>query len=105
MVAGFFYGCGIELAFVALLNYIADAYSRWTASAMACSAVSRSALAVVLPLATGPMFSRLGVAWALSLLGFISAGLSLAPFVFLRYGSSLRRRSKLCQSPDSNRGN
>ena len=99
MLAGLLYGCGIELTFIALLNYIADAYEKWTASAMACSAMSRSFLAVLLPLATDPLYGSLGVAWASSLLGFVSLFMSLAPFVFLRYGKWLRARSTLAETP------
>jgi len=99
MLAGLLYGCGIELTFIALLNYVADAYEKWTASAMACSAMSRSLLAVLLPLATDSLYGSLGVAWASSLLGFVSLFMSFVPFIFLRYGKWLRARSRLAGIP------
>lgn len=99
MLAGLFYGCGIELTFIALLNYIADAYAQWTASAMACSTISRSLLAVLLPLATDPLYGALGVAWASGLLGLVSLVMCAAPFLFLRYGKWLRARSTLAGMP------
>lgn len=96
MAAGIPYGMGFELIFIGLLNYLIDSYTTVTASAMASSTFSRSILGVLLPLAASPLFNTLGVHWASSLLGFISFPLALAPFVFLRFGETLRKRSKMC---------
>jgi hypothetical protein len=97
MLSGLTFGMGIEITFMALLNYLADAYAPYTASVMASSGLSRSLLAVVLPLSTKSMYGQLGIAWASTLLGFLALALGTAPFVLLKYGASLRRRSKLCQ--------
>lgn len=43
------------------------------------------------------MYDTLGVAWACSLLGFLSLGLAAIPWVFIWKGDSLRARSKFCQ--------
>lgn len=43
------------------------------------------------------MFNRLGVAWACSLIAFISLGVSVIPFAFIRYGDRIRANSKFCQ--------
>lgn len=94
-IAGLPFGIGIELTFISLLNYVTDAYGIYAASAMASSTFSRSLLAVLLPLCTDTMYTRLGVAWATSLLGFISLVVAVLPFLFIRYGGSIRRRSKL----------
>lgn len=40
------------------------------------------------------MYRKLGVAWASSLLGFVSLAMAVFPFVFLRYGRLLRERSQ-----------
>lgn len=82
---------------MALLNYLVDAYEIFAASAMAAASFSRSAFGAVLPFAATPMYRSLGVPWACSLLGFFSVALCAVPFVFLRYGPVLRRRSKFCQ--------
>ncbi len=97
ILAGLPFGIGIELTFISLLNYLTDAYEMFAASAQASSAFSRSIFAVVLPLAADPMYGRLGVAWASSLLGFLSLLMAITPFAFIRYGDQLRRRSKFCQ--------
>jgi hypothetical protein len=62
MLAGIPFGCGYALLFLALLNYLADAYEIFAASAMAVSTCSRSIASAVLPFATTPMYQNLGVA-------------------------------------------
>lgn len=97
MLAGVPFGMGLELVFISMLNYLADAYDVFAASALASSAFSRSIFAVLLPLAASPMYERLGIPWACSLLGFLSLAMAIIPFVFLRYGTWLRMNSHYCQ--------
>jgi hypothetical protein len=96
-LSGLTLGIGIELTFMALLNYLADAYTPYAASVMASSGITRSLFAVALPFAVKPMYHRLGIAWASTLLGVLAMILGVAPFGFLRYGSELKRRSELCR--------
>lgn len=83
--------------FMALLNYLVDAYEVFAASAMAAASLSRSSFGAVLPFAAKPMYRALGVAWASSLLGFFSVALCIIPFVFVKWGGKLREKSKFCQ--------
>ncbi len=96
MLAGIPFGMGMMLIFMALLNYLTDAYEIFAASANAAASTCRSLLAVVLPLATAPMFSKLGISGACSLLGGISAVMCAIPFIFIRKGPSIRGRSRFC---------
>ncbi len=82
---------------MALVNYLTDAYEIFAASALAAASCTRSILGAVLPLAAKPMYDRLGVSWASSLLGFLGLGVSIIPFAFIRYGDRIRANSKLCQ--------
>ena len=82
---------------MSLTNYIVDAYQVFAASALAASSCSRSLFGAILPFAAAPMFDKLGVAWACSLLGFVSLVLGLVPFAFLRFGDKIRANSKFCQ--------
>lgn len=82
---------------MALNNYLADAYKTFSASAMAAVSCSRSLGAAVLPFAAAPMYRVMGVHWATSLLGFLSVGMILIPFAFIRYGERIRQESKFCQ--------
>ncbi|RSM02859.1 hypothetical protein CEP52_007760 [Fusarium oligoseptatum] len=96
-VSGLFFGTGYLVIFMALLNYITDAYRQFSASAQASASTLRSITAVCLPLAAPQMYDKLGVQWACSLLAFITLVLALIPFVFIRYGEVLRQRSPFCQ--------
>jgi MFS family permease len=96
-LAGLPFGIGFLLLFMALLNYLVDAYKVFAASAMAAAGTSRSIWGACLPFAAQPMYRRLGVAWACSLLGFLSLALAVIPFVFYWKGQQLRARSKFCQ--------
>jgi hypothetical protein len=91
------FGMAYLLIFIAPTNYLVDAYEIFSASAVAAASCSRSLFAVVLPFATKPMYERLGIAWACSLLGFISLILGIIPFFFLNYGDQIRARSKFCK--------
>lgn len=90
-------GIGFVLIFVALANYLVDAYRIYSASAMGATSISRSTFGVVLPFAAKPMYEALGVAWACSLLGFASLFMCLIPYVFIWYGERLRASSPMCQ--------
>lgn len=97
MSAGLPFGVGFVLVFVALLNYLADAYEIFAASAMAATSCSRSIFGAVLPFAGYPMYNKLGIAWASSLLGFLSLAMTVVPFVFIKYGDRIRGASPFCQ--------
>ncbi|KAI0098590.1 major facilitator superfamily transporter [Hypoxylon sp. NC0597] len=96
MLAGIPFGAGFMLIFMALLNYITDAYEIFAASANAAASSCRSVFAVVLPLATTSMFARLGISGACSLLGGLSLVMCVIPFIFIWKGEAIRSRSKFC---------
>jgi signal transduction histidine kinase len=96
-LAGILFGMGYLCLFMALLNYLVDAYEIFAASAMAAASLSRSSFGAVLPFAARPMYKAMGVAWATSLLGFFSLALCIVPFVFVRWGGRMRDRSQFCQ--------
>lgn len=97
LVSGVCFGLGYMLIFMAMLNYLSDAYETFAASAQSASSCCRSICGAVLPLAAKPMFDRLGVDWACSLIAFLSLGVSVIPFAFIRFGDYIRRNSKFCQ--------
>ena len=97
MLAGIPFGMGFMLIFMSLLNYVTDAYMIFAASAMSATSICRSVFGAVLPLAARPMYQKLGIPWASSLLGFLSLGMSIIPFAFIKYGDRLRANSTFCQ--------
>ncbi|KAL1598926.1 hypothetical protein SLS60_008071 [Paraconiothyrium brasiliense] len=96
-LASMLFGMGYLCLFMALLNYLVDAYEIFAASAMAAASLSRSSFGAVLPFAAKPMYRAMGVAWATSLLGFFSVALCVVPFAFLKWGGKMREKSKFCQ--------
>lgn len=82
---------------MAMLNYLTDAYETLSASAQSAASCTRSVLGAVLPLAAKPMFQRLGVHWACTLVAFFGLGVSVIPFAFIRYGDAIRANSRFCQ--------
>ncbi|KAJ3543090.1 hypothetical protein NM208_g3756 [Fusarium decemcellulare] len=100
-MSGLLFGAGYLVVFMALLNYITDAYRQFSASAQAAASTTRSITAVCLPLAAPRMYEQLGIQWACSLLAFITLVLAFIPLAFIRYGETLRRRSPFCQKLSS----
>ncbi|KAL2215106.1 putative MFS multidrug transporter [Thermoascus aurantiacus ATCC 26904] len=85
-----FLGVGMLLVFMTVSTYLVDAYTVYSASAIAANTVFRSLAGAVLPLAGGRMYETLGLGWGNSLLAFIALGLSPVPFLFYRYGERIR---------------
>lgn len=97
VASGITFGMGFLLIFMALLTYLTDAYEIFAASAQGIASMCRSVFGVVLPLASHRMFSSLGIAWACSVLAFLSLGMAVIPFAFIWYGDQIRANSKFCQ--------
>lgn len=100
VIAGVPIGAGIFLVFMPGNVYLMDIYKSNAASALAANAFVRAALACAFPLIAGPMYSRLGVEWATSLLGFLCIGLAPFPVIFYIYGKKLRGWSKFVIDDD-----
>ncbi|OXV07706.1 hypothetical protein Egran_04529 [Elaphomyces granulatus] len=97
MLSGVVFGIAYMLIFMAMLNYLSDAYAAFAASAQSAASCSRSIFGAVLPLAAKSMFDRLGIHWGCSVLAFVSLGLCVIPFAFIRYGSDIRKNSTFSQ--------
>jgi multidrug resistance protein len=89
-------GCaqiGIFSIYLAVFNYLADVYHGYASSALAAQSFCRNILAAVFPLFSEAMFRKLGFPGASSLLGGISAVLTIVPFVLILFGPRIRARS------------
>jgi multidrug resistance protein len=89
-------GCaqvGIFSIYLAVFNYLADVYHRYASSALAAQSCCRNILAAIFPLFTEAMFRRLGTPGASSLLGGVSALLTVVPWVLVFFGPKIRARS------------
>ena len=99
-LAGVFLSTSIVLIFVGYLNYLTDSYLMYTASAMAANTICRSACGAAAPLFTEQMFLALGVGPGGSLIGGVAVLLAPIPFVFYKYGESIRVKSRFAPTPD-----
>lgn len=94
VLAGIFIGAGVLMIFLQGLNYIIDCYLMYANSAIAANTFLRSGFGAGFPLFATAMFNTLGVDWATSLLGFITAALFPVPILFYFYGAKIRKMSK-----------
>lgn len=70
--------------------YLVDAFTLYSASALAAATILRSLFGAFLPLAGAPLYDKLGLGWGNSTLGFISIIMIPIPFLFIRYGEVIR---------------
>ncbi|KAI4816168.1 MFS general substrate transporter [Aureobasidium sp. EXF-8845] len=94
VISGAFIGAGVLLVFLQGLNYIIDVYKANANSAIAANTFFRSWLGAGFPMFANYMFKRLGVDWAMSLLGFLTVALFPVPILFFIYGARIRKKSK-----------
>lgn len=86
-------GFGVYSIYLAVVNYFADAYEKYAASALSAASLGRNGFGAFLPLAAPALYRNLGFQWASSLLGFLAAALSVVPVILLLKGPEIRRRS------------
>ncbi|KAK4502361.1 hypothetical protein PRZ48_005786 [Zasmidium cellare] len=86
-------GIGVYSIYLAVVNYLADAYEKYAASALSAASMGRNVTGAFLPLATPAMYRTLGFHWASTLLGLIGLVLSLVPVILLVKGETIRAHS------------
>ncbi|KAL1982034.1 hypothetical protein VTN96DRAFT_1804 [Rasamsonia emersonii] len=94
VIAGVPIGLGILVIFMQGLNYIIDVYMMFANSAIAANTLLRSGLGGAFPLFAVQMYHKLGVNWASSLLGFLTAAMVPIPILFFFYGAKIRAMSR-----------
>ncbi|KAF2270173.1 MFS general substrate transporter [Lojkania enalia] len=94
VLAGIPIGAGVLMIFLQGRNYIIDCYLMYANSAIAANTFVRSFVGAGFPMFATAMYHTLGVDWATSLLGFLTAALFLVPVLFFFYGKKIRDLSK-----------
>ena len=87
-------GMGMVGLFLPLSTYLVDSYPLYAASATSANVIVRSLAGATLPLAGPPLYSRLGLGWGNSLLGFVSLLMVPLPLIFYKFGARLRAAQK-----------
>jgi len=93
-------GAGFNVIFQQCINFLIDTYRLYAASAVSANTLLRSFMAAGFPLFARPMFHRLGVGPAMSIIAAVATLALPVPFVFMRYGLALRKRSKFASAED-----
>ncbi|MCJ1403877.1 hypothetical protein MMC11_007100 [Xylographa trunciseda] len=94
ILGGTVFGFGQVLLFISLINYVVDAYTVYAASALAANAILRGLFGAAFPLFTTYMYQNLGIQWASSIPAFLSLACVPLPFLFYKYGHTIRMHSK-----------
>lgn len=94
MIGSVPFGFGIVIVFLACMNYLIDAYTIYAASVLAANSVLRSLFGAVFPLFTVQMYDNLGIHWASTLPAFLALACAPFPFIFYKYGESIRMKCK-----------
>lgn len=87
-------GIAIMVIVQAVTTYITDCYPTYANSAVSVIAFGENMFAAFLPLATRDMYTRLGFAWASTLLGFLAIAVSTGPLLLVLFGPQIRATSK-----------
>ncbi|KIY70946.1 MFS general substrate transporter [Cylindrobasidium torrendii FP15055 ss-10] len=93
-------GFSIMGLYLSFFNYIIDTYVSVAASALAANTVCRSVFGAVFPLFATQMYESMGARWASALVGFVALLMVPIPFIFLKYGAMLRRKSRYAPFED-----
>ncbi|KAF1943192.1 MFS general substrate transporter [Clathrospora elynae] len=94
VVASIPFGFGMVLIFLSIMNYLIDSYTIFAASVLAGNGIIRSIFGAAFPLFTKQMYDRLGIHWASSIPGFLAIACLPLPFLFYKYGASIREKCK-----------
>ena len=94
----FFTGIGFTAIFQASLNYLVDTFTRYSASAVAANMFLRAMFAGAFPLFVGPMYHNIGVDWGNTIFGCFAVILIPVPFLFSKWGRSIRANGEWSKS-------
>lgn len=101
IAAGVPFGAGLVLIFLGIFNYLIDSYTIFAASVLAANSVLRSLFGAAFPLFTTQMYQNLGIHWASSIPAFLALACVPFPFLFYKYGATIRQKCKFAAESDA----
>lgn len=101
VVAAIPFGFGMVLIFLSIMNYLIDSYTIFAASVLAGNGIIRSVFGAAFPLFTKQMYDSLGIHWASSVPAFLAVACIPLPFLFYKYGASIRAKCKYAAEADA----
>ncbi|KIJ60861.1 hypothetical protein HYDPIDRAFT_31908 [Hydnomerulius pinastri MD-312] len=93
-------GASVSLLFISFFTYIIDTYLMFSASALAGHTIIRSGVSAAFPMFIVQMFTKMGSGWGCTLLGLFGLILAPSPFLFYKYGTYIRSKSKFAPCMD-----
>ncbi|KAM0318156.1 hypothetical protein ACHAO8_001848 [Botrytis cinerea] len=81
----------------ALGNYLADTYTVYASSAFAAYSILRALLSGIFPLFADQMYNGLGSNIAGSILAGVATLWLISPYIFMKYGKTLREKGKFAK--------
>ncbi|XHG01691.1 hypothetical protein AWENTII_005060 [Aspergillus wentii] len=94
IVASAVFGFGTITVFISSYMYVIDSYDIYAASALGFMTVSRYCAAGGMTVVGIPFYKNMGVHYTLTILACISSVMTLVPYVFYRYGKTIRGWSR-----------
>ena len=83
-----------------LFGYVTDSYGKYAASGVSAISLARTLTAAIFPLFTYQMFTGLGSNVATTIFAAIATAFAITPFLFLKYGRTLREKSKVASNDE-----
>jgi hypothetical protein len=80
--------------------YVIDSYGMYAASALGFMTVSRYIAAGGMTIVGIPFYKNMGVHWTLTILGCISALMVPVPYVFYKFGPTIRSWSRYAMTDE-----
>ncbi|KAK9248083.1 major facilitator superfamily domain-containing protein [Lipomyces tetrasporus] len=94
LIASALFGCGVLCVFLMVYMYVIDSYEIYAASALTLVTFVRYLIAGVMTVVGIPFYRNMGSHWTLTIMACISALLVPLPFVFYKWGPTIRSYSK-----------
>ncbi|OTA99526.1 hypothetical protein M426DRAFT_67665 [Hypoxylon sp. CI-4A] len=94
MIGSAVFGMGNFLIFTGIFTFKVEAYPLYAASSLAANTFLRCILGAMFPLFGIQMYRNLGNHWATSLLAFLTLVMMPFPYLFFKYGSKIREKSR-----------
>lgn len=92
------FGYAFAAIFISSYQYIIDSYETFSSSALASITTARYVVSSGMIVATRPMYQGIGVHWSLTILASLATILIPVPWILLRYGHLVRKRSRFANS-------
>ncbi|GAA6017150.1 hypothetical protein JCM10207_002552 [Rhodosporidiobolus poonsookiae] len=88
---------GLYIIYLATYNYLAEVYDRYSSSAQAAQSLLRGIMGAVFPFFALKLYERLSYPDASTVIACVGFAFVAMPLALIRYGATLRTRSKVAQ--------